>query len=58
LRCTYICKNESAKWIELQSLHKVLPSTTLIYIVLQDSRQASTSQYYFVLQSVHKACTK
>ena len=37
-----------------QSLHKVLPSTTLYYKVAQ-----STSQYDFVLQSLHKAllCT-
>ena len=47
----------------LQSLHKVLPSTTLYYkactkhfpVLLCTTKLAqSTSQYYFVLQSFHK----
>ena len=48
----------------LQSLHKVLPSTTLYYkvctkhvpVLLSTTKLAqSTSHYYFVLQSLHKA---
>ena len=48
----------------LQSLHKVLPSTTLYYkactkhfpVLLCTTKLAqSTSQYYFVLQSLHRA---
>jgi len=45
------------EYFVLQSLHKVLPSTTLYYKACTQLAQ-STSQYYFVLQSLYTACTE
>ena len=77
-----LCTTKLAQWLSqdyvvLQSLHKVLPSTTSYYkaftthfpvllrttklaphtsqLILRTTKRAqSTSQYYFVLQSLHK----
>ena len=50
---TKLAQSPSQYYFVLQSLHKVLPSTTLYYKVCTKLAQ-STSQYYFVLQSLHK----
>ena len=63
LRTTKLAQSTSQYYFVLQSLHKVLPSTTLYYkactkyfpVLLRTTKLAqSTSQYYFVLQSLHK----
>ena len=61
---TKLAQSTSQYYFVLQSLHKLLPSTTLYYkactksfpVLLCTTKLAqSTSQYYFVLQSLHKA---
>ena len=61
---TKLAQSTSQYYFVLQSLHKVLPSTTLYYkactkyfpVLLCTTKFAqSPSQYYFVLQSLHKA---
>ena len=55
-------QSTSQYYFVLQSLHKVLPSTTLYYqactkyfpLLCTTKLAQSTSQYYFVLQSLHK----
>ena len=47
---TKLAQRTSPFYFVLQSLHKVLPSSTLYYQAC-----TSSSQYYFVLQSLHKA---
>ena len=63
LPTTMLAQNTSQYNFVLQSLHKVLPSTTWYYkactkyfaVLLHATKLAqSTSQYYFVLQSLHK----
>ena len=46
---TKLAQSTSQYYFVLQSLHKVLPKTTLYYELAQ-----SASQYYFVPQSLHK----
>ena len=62
-RTTKLAQSTSQYYFVLQSLHKVLPSTTSYYtactkyfsLLLRTTKLAqSTSQYYFVLQSLHK----
>ena len=64
LRTTKLAQSTSQYYFVLQSLQKVLPSTTSYYkpctkyfpVLLRITKLAqSTSQYYFVLQSLHKA---
>ena len=59
----HLHKKILTKYSVLQSLHKVLPSTTSYYkactqyfpVLLRTTKHAqSTSQYYFVLQSLHR----
>ena len=61
---TQLAQSTSQYYFVLQSLHKLLPSTTVYYkacrnyfpVLLCDTKLAqSPSQYYFVLQSLHKA---
>ena len=63
LRTTKLAQSTSQYYFVLQSLHKVLPSTTSYYkartnyfpVLLHTTKLAqSTSQYYFVIQSLYK----
>ena len=49
---TKLAQSTFQYYFVLQSLHKVLPSTTLYYVC------TSTSQYYFVLQNLHKSTSQ
>ena len=65
---TKLAQSTSQYYFVLQSLHKILPSTTLYHKACTKHFPVLVSQYFFVLQTLHKvrpstslyykACTK